>query len=385
MIYLDNAATSWPKPDVVPLAMAEALATAGTPARGAHGPALGAGRVLWRVRSRAAALFGLAPERVVCTSGATAALNLALAGLLTPGDHAVATDLEHNAVLRPLYALRAAGAELTIVPSSRGVVRPDAVAAALRPTTRMVAVTHASNVLGTVQPIAELAALCAERGVLLVVDAAQTAGHLTIDVDGWGAGAVAVGGHKGLGGPSGTGLLLLGEGVRPRPLLFGGTGADTFNPEMPAEPPERYEPGTPNVPGLAGLAAALGEFAGTGLDDRSRPALARAAELREGLLATGRFRTPEVDAAAWGVPVVAGAVLGADGEPLDSAEVADALWAAGIAVRGGFHCAPLAHRAYAPASGLVRFSPGPLTTADDVRAAVDAVAAIAGGRLMGAP
>lgn len=380
MIYLDNAATSWPKPGVVALAMAEALASATSPARSAHGPALDAGRVLFQVRQQAAALFGTVPERVVCTSGATEGLNLALRGLLLPGDHAVTTDLEHNAVLRPLYAARTSGVQVSIATSTRGVVTPDAIAEKLRPTTRVVAVTHASNVLGTVQPLAAIAELCAERGIALVVDAAQTAGHLPIAADALGAAALAMGGHKGLGGPAGTGLLILGEGVRPRPLLYGGTGTDTFNHDMPDTLPERYEAGTPNVPGLAGLAAALAEFSGTGLDDHAHPALARARQLREGLLATGRFRLPDTDSDAWGVPVVSGSVLDAAGEPIDSAEVADALWSLGIAARGGFHCAPLVHAAYSPPTGLIRFSPGPLTTTDEVDAAVSAVVGIAGAR-----
>lgn len=381
MIYLDNAATSWPKPDAVTAAVAAALTTAGNPARAAHGPALDGGRVLLRARTRAAAVFGATPERVVLTASATHGLNLAITGLIAPGDHAVTTDLEHNSVLRPLYAARARGVELTIVPSERGVVHPDAIVAALRPGTRLVAITHASNVLGTVQPIAETARVCVDRGIALVLDAAQTAGHLRVDVDGLGIAALACGGHKGLLGPAGTGLLILGEGVRPRPLEFGGTGADTFNDDMPATTPERYEAGTPNVPGLAGLAAALAPLVATGaIEEHHAAAMARARALREGLLATGRFRLPDVDAAAWGVPVVAGNVLDSAGEPLDSAVVADALWERGIAVRGGFHCAPLAHRRYSPPSGAVRFSPGPTTTDADIATAVAAVEAIARGR-----
>jgi len=383
MIYLDNAATSWPKPDAVSAAVEDALRTCGNPGRGAHGPALEAGRVLLRLRTRAAELFGAAPERVVLASSATHALNLAIAGLLDPGDHAVTTDLEHNSALRPLYAARARGVGLTIVASERGVVGPDAVAAALRPETRLVVLTHASNLLGTVQPVAEIAALCRARGVRVVVDAAQTAGLLPVNVGEWGAAAVAVGGHKGLHGPAGTGLLVLGEGVRPRPLEVGGTGEDSFNETMPASLPEALEAGTPNVPGFAGLAAALRIVLDAGAAVRPSEhwvsAMVAARRLRAGLGELGCFESPDIDEAAWGVPVVAGVVRGRSGALLDCADVADALWErAGIAVRAGFHCAPLAHRRCGTAeTGMVRFSPGHLTTEGDVDAALDAVRAVA--------
>ena len=381
MIYLDNAATSWPKPDAVASAVAATLAGAGSPARGAHPLALEAGRVLWRTRSAGARLFGVRADQVVLTHSATHALNIAVAGLLSPGDHAVATDLEHNSVLRPLYAARARGVELTIVRSERGVVAPDAVAAALRPTTRAVVLTHASNVLGTVQPIAAIAALCTDKGVLLILDAAQTAGALPLNLDALPVAALACGGHKALLGPAGTGLLVLRDGVRPRPFEVGGTGADTFNESMPADLPEALEAGTPNVPGLAGLAAglevALDAGAATRPSEAWAAAMERAAQLRGGLEGLGCFTSPAIDPDAWAVPVVAGTVVGRAGA-LDSAEVADALAERGIAVRGGFHCAPLLHRRYGTASGLVRFSPGHLTTAAEIEATIAAVAQIAG-------
>jgi len=377
MIYLDNAATSWPKAPGVAEAMTAAL-DAGNPGRGAHDQALDAGRILLRVRTRAARLFGAAPERVILTHSATHGLNLAIAGLLNPGDHAITTDLEHNSVLRPLYAARARGVELTIVRSERGVISPDAVAAALRPSTRLVAISHASNVLGTVQPIDAIAQLCVHKGIHLIVDAAQTAGLLPLDFTQTPIAALATGGHKSLLGPAGTGLLVLGDGVRPRPFEVGGTGEDTFNESMPAALPEALEAGTPNVPGLAGLAASLDVVLSAGGTHLAR-ALTQARRLRDGLVASGRFWTPDVDADAWGVPVVSGLILDAAGQPLDVADVADALAQRGIAVRGGFHCAPLVHRRCGTeASGMVRFSPGHLTTDADVDAALAAVREIAG-------
>lgn len=384
MIYLDNAATSWPKPDAVGAAVLAALAAGGNAGCGAYSAALDAGRALFETRRLAGRLVHAAPDRVALTSSATEGLNVVIAGLLGRGDHAVTTDLEHNSVLRPLYAARARGAALTIVASRRGLVDPDAVAAALRPGTRLAVVTHASNVLGTVQPIEAIGAACAARGVPLLVDAAQTAGVLPLRLDAPGVGAIACGGHKGLLGPQGTGLLALAEGVAPRPLLLGGTGVDSLAETMPAEPPEAYEAGTRNAPGLAGLAASLRVVLAAGAAERpsdlGAAALARARRLRAGLAELGCFEAPDVDEAAWGVPVVAG-VLRSGGRVLDSQAVADALAQRGVAVRGGYHCAPLVHRACGTlASGMVRFSPGHATTdaeIDDAMAAVAAVAAAA--------
>lgn len=372
MIYLDNAATSWPKPAGVGQAMARALDEAANPGRGAHGLALNAGRILFRTRRAAARMFGTSPDRVVLTTSATHALNLVIAGMLRPGDHAVTTDLEHNSVLRPLYASRA---ELSIVPSERGVVSPGAIAAAIRPDTRLVVVAHASNVLGTVQPIAEIAAVCAARGVPLLVDAAQTVGVLPLSLAELPGASVACGGHKGLLGPSGTGLLLLADGVTPRPLLVGGTGFDTFNHAMPPDLPESLEAGTPNMPGYAGLEAAL-ELFGQAPYAIAQPGIDQAERLRAGLAERGCWQP--VDAVAPGVPVVSGSVIGRSGRLLDSEAVADALWErAEIAVRGGYHCAPLVHELYGTGHGLVRFSPGHATTPSDVDAALAAVAELA--------
>lgn len=372
MIYLDNAATSWPKPAGVADALAAALDT-GNPGRSAHPQAMAAGRILLTTRRLAAELFRGAPERVVLTGSATLGLNLVIAGLLEPGDHAVTTDLEHNSVLRPLFAARARGATLTIVRSERGVVGPDAVGAALRPSTRLVVVNHGSNVLGTRQPVEAIARVCAEREVPLLVDAAQTAGVLEIDLAATPIAALACGGHKGLAGPAGTGLLLLGEGVRPRPLVVGGTGFDSFSETMPADLPEALEAGTPNVPGFAGLNVALGAALAAAPDAHRAAAMAGARRLREGLAGLGCWVTPEVD--GWELPVLSGSVLDRAGGVIDPGEVADGLWQrAGIAVRAGYHCAPLVHRRYgSERTGLVRFSPGPHTTEAEIERAIDTV------------
>ncbi len=380
MIYLDNSATGWPRPDAVGAAMLAALDAPGNPGRGAYPDALASGRLLYETRLLAAELFGAAgPEQVVFTSGATLALNVAIAGLLAPGDHAVTTDLEHNAVLRPLYAAADRGVSLTIVPTDRGVVSPDDLAAALRPNTALVVLTHGSNVLGTVQPVDDVARVCAARGVPLVVDAAQTAGLLPLDLARTPVAAVACSGHKSLLGPPGTGLLVLRPGVRPRPLVLGGTGFDSHAHGMPADPPESLEPGTQNLPGIAGLGAALRPaLAPGGPDAHHGVTMARARRLRAGLAGSDWFALPDIDLGAWRLPIVAGTVLDRAGRPVDSAEVADALATrAGIAARGGFHCAPLVHDAHGTAAtGMIRFSPGPTTTDAEIDAALDALRAL---------
>lgn len=370
-LYLDHAATSWPKAPGVADAMVAAL-DLGNPGRGAHDAALAAGRLVHRARAASASFVGAADARTVLTHGATSALNIAITGLLRPGDHAVTTDLEHNGVRRPLAALARRGVEVSVVRSARGVVSPDAIAAALRPTTRLVALTHASNVLGTVQPIEDAARLCAERGIALVVDAAQTAGHLPLAA--LPHTAVAFGAHKGLRGPAGVGVLALGEGVEPRPLEFGGTGFDSRASGMPDALPARLEPGTPNLPGIAGLLAAVSAWT----PSEAIQAMDAARTLRAALAQTGSWWTPAIDEASWAVPVLAGLVTDAGGVPLDPALIADALAQRGIAARAGFHCAPDAHAAYDPpgTSGLLRLSPGPLSTAADMAAVVDAIGAL---------
>ena len=384
MIYLDNSATSWPKPGPVVDAVLDALRLGGNPGRGAHGAALAAGRTLYGTRRLATELFGAgSPQQVVLSHNATGALNLAIHGLTGPGQHVVSTDLEHNSVLRPLDAARARGVELSLVRSKRGVVTPDQIGAALRPDTSMVVLTHGSNVLGTVQPVEDIARLCAERGIVLLGDAAQTAGLLPLSMTTHGIGAIACSGHKSLLGPQGTGLLVLRPDVRPRPLEHGGTGADSFDEQMPASLPEGLEAGTQNGPGAAGLGAALRLVLDAGAaarpSDHWQLAMARARQLRDGLAELGCFEFPEVDLAAWRLPVVSGNVRARAGMLLDSQTVADELWEhAGVAVRGGFHCAPLVHTHYGTrATGMVRFSPGHDTSGAEIDAALAAVAAIA--------
>ncbi len=385
MIYLDNSATTVRKPPEVLAALQDAMLHSGNSGRGGHGASLDAGRSLFATRSRAARLFhAVGPERVIFTPNASGALNLAITGLLRPGDHVLCTDLEHNSVLRPLYAATLRGVELTVIPARDGAVDADLVASHLRPQTAAVVMTHGSNVLGTVQPVEDIAAVCRDRGVRLVVDAAQTAGLLPITMaDGYAA--VCCAGHKSLLGPQGTGLLILAADVQPEPVLMGGTGFDTFSRTMPARLPEALEAGTLNGPGIAGLGAGLQVVLDAGGADGPttmwQAAMDRARQLRAGLEERGWFWSPTIERSAWRLPIVAGNVLDAAGSVMDSEVVAGRLWEIDeIAVRGGFHCAPLLHQKLGTQTvGMVRFSPGHDTTPEDIDATLAALDRIHGG------
>lgn len=398
-IYLDNASTSWPKPAGVAEAIAAFLAEgSATPGRGGHGPARRIERTVERLRTRLAALTG-APgaERIVLTSGATESLNAALLGLFLPGSRrapseaprVVTTVLEHNAVLRPLRFLERSGLiELRIVGCGPdGLVDPDDLLREVDDRTRLVALTAASNVLGTLQPVAEVGErLRRERPrALLLVDGSQSVGLAPLDMARDGVDLLAFSGHKALLGPPGTGVLAIGERVpledaadgRPalRPVRFGGTGADSASEAMPESLPARFEPGTPNTLGLVGLFAALEERG------RVDPAAALAHErtlIRRAI--EGLAKAPGVRLLAASPEVPRVGVLSFTIEGVRADEAAAALDATfGIAVRGGLHCAPLVHRAMGtePLGGAVRLSPGPYTTADEIDALIEAVGRLA--------
>jgi len=376
MIYLDNAATSWPKAPGVAAAMTDFIAhDAGNPGRGAHRLALAAGRTVERTRAQLAAFFGISdPSRVVFTANATAALNLAIKGLLKPGDRVVTTSMEHNAVVRPLHALAVRhGVRVEkVMAGPDGRVSPGALINRITPQTRLVIMTHASNVCGALQPVAEVGAACRRLGVPLLVDAAQTAGLFPISVRELGISLLAFPGHKGLLGPTGTGGLYVAPELELEPAVEGGTGTQSELPEQPRHCPERYEAGTVNTVGLAGLAAGLAYIAERGLQTLRDHELYLADRLRRGLVALAGVRLvgADPDAAAADAPVVSVVVEGHD-----SGEVAALLDRDyGIAVRSGLHCAPDAHRTLGTLeSGTIRFSPGPFNTIEDIDAAVVAM------------
>jgi cysteine desulfurase family protein len=373
VIYFDHAATSWPKPPAVPLAMAEAISEAGgNPGRGAHRLALAAARTIARSRSQCAALLGVPDERdLVFTPGCTYGLNLVLKGTLGPGDRVVVSSVEHNAVVRPLHALARSGVEVVVVRAdAEGRIDPDDVERAVAEApTRAVVCQHASNVTGAIQPVGDLADIAHAAGAVLIVDGAQGAGHLAVDLAALGADAYACSGHKGLLGPQGVGLLYLAPGFEPVELVQGGSGGSSGSPDQPTERPDRYEAGTANTPGIAGLGAAAAFLAAHGEDLRaSEHALTR--RLHEGLAEIPGVRVLGPLPGEERVPVVS--VTSERRTPDEIAFALDRRF--GIAVRAGLHCAPWAHETVGTIeTGVVRFGVGYGLTEDDVDAALDAM------------
>lgn len=375
MIYLDNAATTFPKPRGVPEAVNRALTQFGAnPGRSAHRLSLRAAHEVWRCRERLAAFFNAPdPARIAFCLNCTDALNMAIQGSLRPGMHVITTALEHNSVLRQLAPLRRAGdISLTILPPDEsGTVSAARFAQAMTRETGLVICTHASNVTGAIQPVGEIAALCRARGVRFVVDMAQTAGLLPIDLQAIGCDLAALPGHKGLYGPMGTGALCVAPGVELRPLRRGGTGSSSQSVYQPDELPDSLESGTLNLPGIAGLDAGIAFIAGHAAEVRGveRELLSR---LLEGLAGLGaRILGPQDVNGRVGVVSFN---LGST----PSTDIADALSgdddSGCIAVRAGLHCAPLAHEHYGTLEqGAVRISLGAFNTLQDVEAALRAL------------
>lgn len=375
MIYLDNAATTRTKPPAVAAAVLEALSSYGNSGRGSHEGALSAARTIYGTREKLAALLGCPrADHVVFTANATQALNIAVSGLLGPGDHILSTDLEHNSVLRPLYRLRDMGAAVDFVPAPGGRLDYGAFEALLRRSTRAVVCTHASNLTGDAADIEWVGRFAEKHGLLFILDASQTAGLLPIDMLKQRISVVCFTGHKALYGPQGTGGLCVREGLEIRPFAVGGTGVQSHSEAQPSEYPTRLEAGTLNGHGLAGLNAALDFLNETGPD---------AVYAHEDGLARRFYRLvrdlPGVTvygdhSAGLRAPIVA-LNIGA----LDSAQVSDGLMERfGVATRPGAHCAPRLHRALGTADrGAVRFSWSYFNTEAETDAAAEAVAILA--------
>lgn len=377
MIYLDNAATTLHKPPQVIEAVVEAMQTLGNAARGAHENSLQASRMIYDTRCALARLFGFShPERVIFTANATESLNLALNGLFSPGDHVITTDLEHNSVLRPLYRLEDLGMiSLDFVPADR-MGNPDysAFENLIRPNTRAIVTTHASNLTGNLVDLARVSAIAKSHGLLLVVDASQTAGSIPISMEELGIDLLCFTGHKGLMGPQGTGGLCVSPGVTLRPWKVGGSGVHSYSRSQPEDYPTCLEAGTLNGHGIAGLSAAVDFLLETGVDAIAR----REQELTfrfyrgvkdiPGVTVYGDFSRPQRAA-------IVALNLGDE----DSGQVADALMEDfGIAVRSGAHCAPRMHQALGTRNqGAVRFSFSWFTTETEIDAAVAALAQLA--------
>jgi cysteine desulfurase family protein len=378
MIYLDNAATSFPKPEVVYQALdAFARHSLANPGRAGHKMALSAEHALDDCRHLLNQFFhGKEPERWIFTLNCTDALNLAFKGVLGDGDHVITTDLEHNSVSRPLRALELVGRiTLTrISADSGGTIDPDDIRRAITPRTRLVALAHASNVLGTVQPIAEVGRLVRERDVLFLVDAAQTAGVLPIDVQEMNIDLLAFPGHKSLLGPTGTGALYVGPRARPRAWREGGTGGDSSSETQPKEYPYFLEGGTPNVLGVAGLAAGVRWVMERGLEDIHAHEVALAEMLWQRLDELGGYQVLGHRDHSRRVGTVSFRT-----DALPAPELGGILdQAFDIAVRPGLHCAPYIHRAQGTyPDGAVRVSNGPFSTTEDIDALARALAEIA--------
>lgn len=376
MIYLDHAATSWPKPPAVEAAMVAALREAGNPGRGGHRLAMRAADLLYEARETVATLFAVSdPLRLCFTSGATAALNMAIKGMLRPGDHAVCSAMEHNAVWRPLQALAAHGVELSIAAADGdGMVTPQAIAACLRPHTRLIVLTHASNVNGALNDVAAVGRLARAHGIAFLVDAAQTAGMRPIDVEAMQIDMLAFPGHKGLLGPPGIGGLYVGPGIALRPLIDGGTGSASESPTMPDELPDRLESGTMNLPGIAGLKAGVAQVLARGTAGIAQNESALTARLLAGLAKIENvtvFGPPPTGAR---IGVVSFVIAERDVETMADAYARDF----DIACRAGLQCAPLAHRAQGTLrSGTIRFSLGSDTSEADIDAALAATRILA--------
>ncbi|MGZ4198699.1 MAG: aminotransferase class V-fold PLP-dependent enzyme [Thermoleophilia bacterium] len=386
MIYLDNAATSYPKPEAVYRAIEDfAKASGGNPGRAGHRLAVEAEAMIDDTRRLAARLFGAPrPERIVFCLNATDALNMAIKGVVHAGDHVITSVLEHNSINRPLNRLERDGViTLTRLPATGDhLIDPDALAGAWTSRTRLVAVTHASNVTGTIQPVGAYGRITRERGGLLLVDAGQSAGVVPIDVEDDLIDLLAFTGHKGLLGPTGTGGLVVGERVEPAAWREGGTGGDSADPLQPAELPHHLEGGTPNVFGIAGLRQGLRILLERGVEN----VLGHERALLAAFL--GALRRPELFSFYGADTVIV--ERGGEGRlgllsftmtgfaPDELAALLDQRFE--IAVRPGLDCAPYAHKHLGTfPAGATRLSVGFLSTEDDVLAAAAALNEVAGG------
>ena len=376
MIYFDNAATTLQKPDCVIQAVSEAMCSLGNSGRGVHGGALSASRIIYDARTVLAQLFGAeSPERIAFTANSTAALNIAIKGVLNPGDHVITTALEHNSVLRPLYEMENRGVELTILPADKlGNICYGDFEKELRPNTKAIVTTHGSNLTGNLLDIARIGAIAKKHNLLYIVDASQTAGVFAIDVQKMGIDILCFTGHKSLLGPQGTGGIYVREGLEVRPLLAGGSGVQTYLREHPPQMPTALEAGTLNGHGIAGLGAAIRYLQETGLpvirakEQELMIAFYEAVRKIPGITVYGDFSSTNRCG-----------IVALNIRDYDSGEVSDALSSQyGIATRPGAHCAPLMHKALGTVEqGAVRFSFSHYNTMEEIKIAVTALRELA--------
>lgn len=378
-IYMDNAATSWPKPEETLTAMADYARSVGAnPGRSGHSMSVDAGRVILDTRVAIAELFGVTnPLRIIFTKNATEALNIAILGLLKQGDHVITSGMEHNSVMRPLREMEKRGVEVSVIPcSSAGEMNPDDVDRAIKKTTRAIYLTHASNVTGTIMPISEVGRIAREHEVLFCVDAAQTAGVIPISVEEMSVDLLAFTGHKSLYGPQGTGGLYIRNGLESElsPLTMGGTGSRSESQEHPDFLPDKFESGTPNSIGIAGLGAGIRFIKRTGIESIRKKEGELTALLIDGLASipgTTLYGCLDSERQT--------AVVSFNLEGMSPAEVALALDEEfSIMSRPGLQCAPAAHQTMGTFSeGTVRLSPGYFLEKTDIERSIGAVETLA--------
>jgi cysteine desulfurase family protein len=375
MIYMDNAATTINKPTGVGEAMIEALHTAGNPGRGAHKCTLDASRIVYDTRVKLANFFNIKnPSRIAFTCNATEGLNIAINGILEHGDHVISTVCEHNSVLRPLYLMEKHGIGIDFVSADKtGILNYEDFQRLIKSNTKAIVINHASNLTGNITDLERISRFTMEKNILLVVDAAQTAGIVPIDVEKLGIDILVFTGHKGLLGPQGTGGIYVREGIDIRPLKVGGSGTHSYLKEHPNEMPTALEAGTLNTHGIAGLGAALSYIGSEGIDNIRNKEMALVKQFLEGisdLIKSGIIKVygnPDLDKRIGIVSLNIG--------EYDSAQVGDWLWEDyDICVRCGAHCAPKMHETLGTVNqGAVRFSFSHFNTSEEVEKAVYAL------------
>lgn len=373
MIYMDNGATSWPKPPEMLKALTDAAANyCANPGRSGHAMAARTAREIFRTRLAAAELFNIdEPGQIIFTKNCTEGINMALMGVLREGDHVVTSSMEHNSVMRPLYYLRKKGIETTVVPcDAEGRLDPENVRKALRMNTRLIVLTAASNVTGTMMPLEEVGRIAIRRGVLFMVDGAQGAGVMDLNVKKNHIDILAAPGHKGLLGPQGTGLLYIRKNITITPLLKGGTGSSSMDLRQPLEFPEGYEAGTVNGPGIIALGASLTIINKIGIQTIAAHERRLTQRLQNGLAAIPGVRLYGPEDSRQKTAVIAFNIEGMDCE--EAAMIMNDEY--GIAVRAGFHCSGMAHETIGTGrTGCIRLTPGFYSGDRDIEAVIAAI------------
>lgn len=376
MIYLDSSATSFLKPPQVAEAVFRSFNTIGNAGRGAHAPTLNASRLIYDTREKLAALFGTPdPSRIAFTCNATEALNIAIHGAIHPGEHVITTACEHNSVLRPLYLKEKEGTELTIIPADiKGRIRYDLLESSVKSNTSAIVLTHASNLSGNVTDLAFVSNFAKKHGLLLIVDASQTAGSLPINVVKMGIDILCFTGHKGLFGPQGTGGLYVREGLTLSPLKSGGSGIHSFDRQHPTDMPTALEAGTLNGHGIAGLNAGLDYILSTGVKNIHTKEISLARRFVNGISDISDLKLYGDIDAPLRTPIISLNIGN-----MSSASVSDILWEDyEICVRAGAHCAPLMHKTFGTEKqGAVRFSFSCFNTEAEIDTAIQAMHEIA--------